>query len=207
MVTDPFIIFPGINYLHKVFRDLFGNTFIGVSETGYSNDDLNLEYTRYFNKYTINKRISKYRMLISDGYNSYLKFDFVEYCWNNYIVLFCLPPYTTHFLQPLDVVCFQPLKHYHAEAIDRAVRTGDFDFSKYEFLAAFNDVRAQAFTKNTIISVFQKTGLIPYNLELVVGAMQELIRDETTSEPDEGIKQELDLLQTPHKHIKVRQFV
>src|SRR5438270_733991 len=83
-------------------------------------------------KNTINKCIGKYRMLISDGYNSHLEFDFVEYCWNNYIVPFCLPPHTTHFLQPLDVVCFQPLKHYHVEAIDRAVRTGDSDFSKYE---------------------------------------------------------------------------
>jgi hypothetical protein len=45
-----------------------------------------------------------------------------------------------------------------------------------------------------------------YNVELVVGAMQELIRDETTPEPDEDTKQELDLLQTPHKHVEVRQF-
>jgi hypothetical protein len=98
------------------------------------------------------------------------------------------------------------LKHYHAEAIDRAVRTRDSDFSKYKFLAAFNDIRAQAFTESTIISAFQKTGLIPYNPELVVGAMQELIREKVTLEPDEGIKQELDLLQTPHKHLKIRQF-
>jgi hypothetical protein len=47
---------------------------------------------------------------------------------------------------------------------------------------------------------------MPYNLKLVVGAMQDLIRDETTSEPDEDTKQELDLLQTPHKHVEVRQF-
>jgi hypothetical protein len=45
-----------------------------------------------------------------------------------------------------------------------------------------------------------------YNLKLVVGAIQELIRDKTTPEPDEDIKQELNLLQTSHKHIKVRQF-
>ena len=203
---DPFIILPGVNHLHKAFRDLFGKTLVGVSETGYSNDDLNLEYARHFNKCTINKRIGKYCMLISDGYNSHLEFDFVEYCWNNFIVPFCLPPHTTHFLQPLDVVCFQPLKHYHAEAIDRAVRTGDSDFSKYEFLAAFNDVRAQAFTESTILSAFRKTGLMPYNPELVVGAMQELVREEATPEPDKGIEQELDLLQTPHKHLEVRKF-
>jgi hypothetical protein len=80
-------------------------------------------------------------MLILDRYNSHLEFDFVEYYWNNYIVPFCLPSHITHFLQPFDVVCFQLLKYYHAEAIDRAVRTEDFNFFKYEFLATFNDVR------------------------------------------------------------------
>ena len=35
---------------------------------------------------------------------------------------------------------------------------------------------------------------MPYNPELVGGAMQELIREEATLEPDEGIEQELDLL-------------
>ena len=36
--------------------------------------------------------------------------------------------------------------------------------------------------------------------------MQELIREEATPEPDEDVEQELDLFQTPHKHLEVRQF-
>jgi hypothetical protein len=51
-VLDLFIIRPGVNHLYKTFQDLFGNTLIKVSETGYSNDDLNLEYVRHFNKCT-----------------------------------------------------------------------------------------------------------------------------------------------------------
>ena len=47
---------------------------------------------------------------------------------------------------------------------------------------------------------------MPYNPELVVGAMQELIREEATLEPNEDVEQELDLFQTPHKHLEVRQF-
>lgn len=176
-VTDSFILLPGVNHLHKAFRDLFGHTHVGVSETGYSKDDLNLEYARHFNKCTFNKRVGNCRMLISDGYNSHLEFDFVEYCWNNYTVPFCLPPHTTHFLQSLDFVCFQPLKYFHAEAI------GDSDFSKYEFLAVFNDVRAQAFRESTTLSAFRKTSLVPYSPELVVGAMQELILEKKTQEP------------------------
>jgi hypothetical protein len=79
IIIDSFIILPGANYLYKVFRDLFGKTLISINKTSYLNDDLNLEYTRYFNKYIINKRISKYRILILNKYNSYFEFDFVEY--------------------------------------------------------------------------------------------------------------------------------
>src|SRR5207248_1578393 len=35
-------------------------------------------------------------MLISDGYNSHLEVDFVEYSWNNCIIPSYLPPHTTH---------------------------------------------------------------------------------------------------------------
>lgn len=95
---------------------------------------------------------------------------------NNRIILFGLPPHTTHFLQPLDVVCFQPLKHYHAEAIDIAVRTGDTEFSKIEFLAAFEGFRAQAFKPSTILSSFRKTGIVPHDPQRVLGPLQEKLR-------------------------------
>jgi hypothetical protein len=79
IVIDSFLILLGANYLYKAFRDLFGKTLIDISKTNYSNDDLNLEYTRHFNKYIINKHIDKYYILISDEYNSHLEFDFIEY--------------------------------------------------------------------------------------------------------------------------------
>jgi hypothetical protein len=78
-ITNSFIILPDINYLYKAFRNLFKNIFIDINKINYLNDDLNIEYTRYFKKYIINKRISKYYIFILDDYNSYFEFDFVEY--------------------------------------------------------------------------------------------------------------------------------
>jgi DDE superfamily endonuclease len=81
--------------------------------------------------------IGRFCLLILDCFTSHIEYDFVEYAQNNNIILFGLPPYITHFLQPPDVVYFQPLKHYHSEAIGNAIRTGDTEFSKIEFLSAF----------------------------------------------------------------------
>lgn len=63
---------------------------------------------------------------------------------------------------------FQPYKHYHTKAIDIAVRDGCSKITKLEFLAAISDVRRQAFKKSTIYSAFAKTGLIPFNPNIVL---------------------------------------
>jgi len=75
-------------------------------------------------------------------------------------------------LQPLDVVVFQPYKHYHAEAVDQVVRLGDATFNKAEFLAAFQGFRTKAFKQLTLKSSFRKTGLIPYNPEMVLAPLR-----------------------------------
>lgn len=60
-------------------------------------------------------------MLVIDGASSLVHEECIWLCYSKNILPFRLPPHTTHLLQPLDVVCFQPLKHYHVEAVDNAV--------------------------------------------------------------------------------------
>ena len=103
-----------------------------------------------------------------DGYGSHDTYEFLEYCEHYNIIPFTFPSHTTHLLQPLDVCIFQPAKHYHSEAVNEAVCTGDKSFSKVEFLATFNTFRARAFKSTTILSAWRQTGLIPYNPEIVL---------------------------------------
>ncbi|KJZ69210.1 hypothetical protein HIM_11410 [Hirsutella minnesotensis 3608] len=112
------------------------------------------------------------RLLILDGFSSHHTYPFIEYCRRNGIVLFSVPPHLTHLLQPLDVVVFQPLKHYHAKAVDLAVRDGCTDITKVEFLDFIQDVRKKIFRHQTIISAFRKTGIVPFNQEVVLAVMR-----------------------------------
>ena len=90
---------------------------------------------------------------------------------NRGIIPSCLPLHTTHILQPLDVVVFQPYKHFHAEAIDVATRTGCSDFNKLEFLTAPTSIHEQTFKKTTVLSAFRQTGLILFKLEIVLSKL------------------------------------
>jgi hypothetical protein len=65
------------------------------------------------------------------------------------------------------------MKHYHAEVINRAVRLGDTKFPRAEFLSAFDGIRKDTFKKTTIHSAFRKTGLIPFNPNVVIERMRE----------------------------------
>ncbi len=110
---------------------------IGITEAGYANNDNALEWLQHFIDHTQNKRWGAWLLLIIDGYSSYMTIPFHNLATENKIVLFRLPPHSTHLIQPLVVAVFQPFKHYHTDAIDKAVRLGDDKFDKLEFLSAF----------------------------------------------------------------------
>jgi hypothetical protein len=94
-------------------------------------------------------------------------------------------------------VCFQPLKHYYAEAIDALIRAGGLTFFRTEFLATFHTVRTQAFKESTILLVFRETGLIPYNPGIVLRKIPDPVTDsETTIDSSDT---ESILLYTPQK--------
>ena len=169
----PLIVLAGKQILESMINnDLDEDIIITLSETGYVNDVIVYQWLQHFEIYSRKHLKGIYRMLIMDGYGSHLTIEFVDYCDKNKIIPFCLPAHLTHLLQPLDVVIFQPYKHYHAEAIDQAVRLSDAEFNKAEFLAAFQSFRAKAFKKSTLQSSFRKTGLIPYNPEVVLAPLR-----------------------------------
>jgi len=102
------------------------------------NDRLSISYIKHFNEFIKDHALEKWRMLISDGHKSHEHYDFIEYCWKHYIIPYPLPPHTTHLMQPLDVACFQPLKHYHRLAIDKAVMLGATKFPLVEFFSIYS---------------------------------------------------------------------
>lgn len=179
------IILPGVQITHNfIVPELSGEILLAMSESGYSNDEIQMEWIKHFNKYTKTRTKGTKRLLLCDGYNSHLEYDFIEYCWDEGIIPYAFLPHTTHLAQPLDVKVFQPLKHYHSEAIDAAVRTGDTDFSKVEFLSAFAGFHRQAFKQSTIHSAFRETGIVPWNPEKVLSKIPRPSSPKATQEED-----------------------
>ncbi|RPA89363.1 DDE-domain-containing protein [Choiromyces venosus 120613-1] len=109
-----------------------------------------------------------YRLLIFDGHSSHVNFSFLEYCIEHKIIPFCLPPHTTHRIQPLDVAIFGPYKHYYQRELTKQFENHDYGIGKDNFYEIPMAARRQAFTPKNIISGFWNTELIPADGSIVL---------------------------------------
>ena len=142
-VLPPMVILPGAIYQEYWYTTtcLPDNYLIGLSDSGYNNDQLTMKWLVHFQWFSAQRQSGLYRLLLLDGFGSHCTKEFIDYCDNHRIIPFCLPPHSSHLLQPLDVVVFQPYKHYHAEAVEAATRMGCGDFDNAEFLDRIDSIR------------------------------------------------------------------
>ncbi|KJZ70102.1 hypothetical protein HIM_10505 [Hirsutella minnesotensis 3608] len=164
-VVPLFLILSGQVHMSQWYqvKELEGDTVIGTSPTGYSNDRHSLSWLKHFDHHSKKQTVGSKRLLLMDGYSSHTTKEFIQYCDDHGIIPFGYPPHSTHLVQPLDVVVFQPYKHYHAKALDLVVRDGVTNITKLEFLSLIQGVRNKTFTKITIQAAFRETGIVPFN--------------------------------------------
>ena len=115
-----------------------------------------------FEPLTREKAASKYRLLICDGHDSHITGEFIGHCMDNDILLFILPPHSSHLTQPLDVGVFRPLKKYMAKELQPLISTGLARLQKVEWLTAFVKAHKQAFSAPNIFGGFRGTGIHPF---------------------------------------------
>jgi DDE superfamily endonuclease len=167
----PLVILKGKVITTDFVADLLDNYILSISDSGWTNNDRGLYWLE--NIFELETRNTKgdFRLLIMDGHDSHINVEMVNFCADHRIRLLCLPPHSTHILQPLDVGCFQPMKQYHSQAINSAIQYLDFEFSKLEFLHALDDIRKKTFNVKTIQSAFKKCRLVPFNPKIVLDAI------------------------------------
>ncbi len=149
-------------------NDLDEDILLTASLTEYSNDKWTLKWLEHFEIHSWKSQMEIWRLLILDGYKSYLTYKFYEYAQKYYIELFWLSLHSIHLTKLLDVGCFQPLKYHQKESIDDSIQSSSKAFGKLDFLAKFQFIRTQIFQKSTSKSVFKTIGLIFYNPKIIL---------------------------------------
>ena len=115
-------------------------------------------------------------MLIIDGHKSHNSLEFQQYCKDNKIITLCMPLYSSHLLQPLDVGCFAPLKKAYGRQAEDLMRNHITHITKIEFLPCFIGAFKAAITRDNILRGFRGAGLVPLDLDAVISKLDVRLR-------------------------------
>ena len=107
-----------------------------------------------------------------DGHSSHFCPETIHLAAKENVVLFTLPPNTTHLSQPLDRACFAPLKmewkkvchEFMGKNIGKAV-------SRYSFSELFSEAWMRAMTVRNITAGFKVTGIFPLDKEKLLSSV------------------------------------
>jgi hypothetical protein len=179
------------------FEDLPSDWRINISENGWTTDKIGLEWLKiHFIPLTNDRTLGNYRMLILDGHGSHLTPEFDHTCTENKIIPVCMPPHSSHLLQPLDVGCFAVLKRHYGQLVEQRMRLGFNHIDKIDFLTAFPKARTMAYKAQTIRNSFAATGLVPFNPDRVIQQLTIQLKTPTPP-PSRSSNTQSSCLQTP----------
>jgi hypothetical protein len=143
---------------------------LGYSKKGYTDGEIGQAWIETFDKETRAKAKGRRRLLLVDGHNSHYTPGFLKYARAHQIEVVGYPSHSTHVYQGLDVVIFAPMKKRWSEARDDWERRGH-TVDKTNFLAVYAEAHAKTLIPENIKAAFRKTGVIPFNPDVVTTDM------------------------------------
>ena len=107
-------------------------------------------------------------LLLVDGHSSHYCPSAIRFAAKEQIIIFALPPHTTHLTQPLDRGCFSPLKMAWREVCHKfMVENPGKRITRFNFSHLFCSAWMKSMTMKNIVSGFRVTGVFPVNRNIV----------------------------------------
>lgn len=135
-LLPPFIIFKGKRMDQRLTQALEENNIRGeMTESGYIDIACFIKFLEHFVKYKEGEKGRKC-FLFLDGHSTHNSYEALQFSIDNNIELVCIPPHTSHRLQPLDTHVNMPLKRQWATLVQTyisehsSVMINRFDFIK-----------------------------------------------------------------------------
>ena len=159
-IMPPFIIFKGTR-LPDVSQ-FPTDTFLTCSKSGYIDQHIFLDFLKHYNRHRVSIE-NKKAVLYFDGHRSHVTIEAIEYSIENNIELVCLPPHSSHRLQPLDTHFNKVLKQKWSEALSNyLLNSDDLILPRDKFHRIFNPVwESMAEKRGLIVDAFAHCGLYP----------------------------------------------
>ncbi|XP_033747537.1 uncharacterized protein LOC117332656 [Pecten maximus] len=149
------------------YRDgIPGNWLFATSPNGYIDTDL---FQRWFeNVFLVYAPKARPLILTMDNHESHLSIETIKLARENHIELLCLPPHTTHILQPLDVGLFRPIKKAVCEfSVSLGYANSSLVIGKNRLAQLLKAAIDKACSVHNIKNSFRKCGMVPFNPDAI----------------------------------------
>jgi hypothetical protein len=158
----PFHIFKGKRVSQSLMASAVPDSLFGYSDSGFINTEL---FNRWFEDIFI-KHAPKERpiALFLDGHSSHLNIRTVEMAKTHGVEMFCFPPHTTNWTQPLDRAIFRPLKQEYSKQCQIFLKNNPGRVvTRHEVCGLFKIAHNKTCTITNAEAAFRGTGIYPYN--------------------------------------------
>ena len=163
----PFYVFPGKRWTDDLLEGAPTGSVGTMSDKGWSN-------SRTFEAYVMDHlakhaalsegKDNEATLIMYDGHKSHLSLTLTEWAKKRNVILYVLPPHTSHLTQPLDLSVFGPLKsQYYKECQTYLQQNPGISITRYEVAKLTAKPYLKALCPENIISGFRKSGIYPYN--------------------------------------------
>ncbi|XP_041379546.1 uncharacterized protein LOC121392379 [Gigantopelta aegis] len=158
----PYFIFPGARMRQELLEGATIGTNGTVSKSGWSNSDIFQTWLAdHFAKYA-KVGGDKKTLLLYDGHRSHISPYLVDFAVRNGIILFVLPPHTSHILQPMDVGCFGPFSKVFSDESRKWQRSHSGTLTRYNVCSIACRAYDISLTPRNLQSAFRKSGIYPF---------------------------------------------
>ena len=106
-------------------------------------------------------------LLLLDGHSSHYQPKLVLFAKEHDIIIFCLPPHTTHESQPLDASVFKSLKQNWQELCGQYMKENPGKVvTKYQFSGLLRPEK-KLMTLMTVLAGFRRCGVLPIEPDVI----------------------------------------
>ena len=162
----PFVVFDRMTLNPKMHEGEVPGTLYGLCHSGWMNREFfNYWFLHLFLEYAPPIRPL---ILLLDGHSSHYCPETIKLAAEKRIILFALPPHTTHITQPLDRGCFAPLKVAWRDVCHEfCVKNPGRVVTRFDFCQLFSKSWHKAMTMSNVISSFKVTGICPFDRTVI----------------------------------------
>ncbi|MCL4144497.1 UNVERIFIED_CONTAM: hypothetical protein GTU68_054054, partial [Idotea baltica] len=117
-IVNPGILYPYVRIPADIDDSVLNEWYYSAIESGWMNFETFKDYIQTgFIPWLTENNIQRPVILFVDRHHSHISMQLSLYCQENGVILYLLPPNTTHILQPANVGPFKPLRAYWRKAV------------------------------------------------------------------------------------------